>query len=69
MQPFTGTNPRSILMLDNASTHHVDNMTQLVSRIGAIIRFLQEYSPDFMPLEEVFSKVKYFLRENGTIYD
>ena len=56
-------------MLDNASTHHVDNMTQLVSRIGAIIRFLQEYSPDFMPLEEVFSKVKYFLRENGTIYD
>ena len=48
MQPFTGTNPQSIIMLDKASIHHVDNVTQLVSRIVAIVWFLPAYSPDFM---------------------
>ena len=47
-------------MIDNASIHYVDNVSQLVSRNGAIIWFLPAYSPDFMPLGK-FSKVKYFL--------
>ena len=45
--PITGTDPRSILMLDNASIHHVDKLTQLVSRIGAIIWFLPACRPDY----------------------
>ena len=66
MQPFNGTNPRSILVLDNAS---VSEVIELVNSIGAIVRFLPPYSPDYMPLEDVFSKVKYFLKVNEAIYD
>lgn len=47
MQPFNGTNPRSILMLDNASIHHIDKVTELVTSIGAIVRFLPALSRGF----------------------
>ena len=29
---------------------------------GALIRFLPPYSPDLNPIEEVFAKVKHYLR-------
>ena len=32
-----------------------------IQESGAILRFLPPYSPDLNPIEEVFSKVKYFL--------
>ena len=53
MQPFNGVNPRSILVLDNASIHHVDKVLKLVNSKGMMIRFMPAYSPDFMPLEEI----------------
>ena len=68
MQPFNGTNPRSILVLDNASIHHVNEVIGLVNRRGVMIRYMPAYSPDFMPLEEVFSKVKYFLKRAEVVY-
>ena len=58
LQPFNGSNPRSIVIMDNASIHHVDRVCQLIESTGAIIRFLPPYSPDMNPLEEVFSKVR-----------
>lgn len=68
MQPFNGVNPRSILVLDNASIHHVDKVIKLVNSKGVMIRFMPAYSPDFMPLEEVFSQVKYFLKRSEVLY-
>ena len=55
--------------MDNASIHHVDRVTKAIYQTGAIVRFLPSYSPDFLPLEEVFSKVKSFLKRNEVIYD
>lgn len=69
MNPFDGTNPRSVLILDNASVHHVNRVVELINSVGAIIRFLPAYSPDYMPLEEVFSKAKYFLKAHEAVYD
>ena len=37
MQPFNGTNPRSILVLDNASIHHVNKVIELADRSGVMI--------------------------------
>lgn len=32
--------------------------------MGALVHFLPPYSPDFNPIEELFSKIKYLLKEN-----
>ena len=68
VQPFNGTNPRSVVILDNASIHHVEAVTSIISAAGALVRFLPPYSPDLNPIEEHFSKVKGYLTENETAY-
>ena len=57
--PFNWINPRSVVIMDNASIHHVDAITALVERQhGAKLCYLPPYSPDFMPAEGVFSQIK-----------
>ncbi|XP_065918924.1 uncharacterized protein [Dysidea avara] len=69
LQPFDGTNPRSVVVMDNASIHHIDRVIKAIYQTGAIVRFLPPYSPDLQPLEEVFSKVKSFLKRNEIVYN
>ena len=67
--PFDGgDNPRSVVVLDNASIHHVETVRQLISATGALVRFLPPYSPDLNPIEEAFSQVKSYLRDNESSY-
>jgi transposase len=65
---FQWHNPNSIVVLDNASIHHVERVRDIVTGVGARLCFLPPYSPDLMPLEEVFSKVKYCLKESDNAY-
>ena len=60
--PFNGINSNSIVIMDNASIHHVDGIVDMVSEVGALIHFLPPYSPAFAPIEECFSKVKSLMR-------
>ena len=46
IMPFDGVNPNSVVVLDNASIHHVDEVVQAIQATGAIIHFLPPYSPD-----------------------
>lgn len=62
--PFNGSNPRSVVFLDNASIHHVSHAIYLIQSVGALVHFLPPYSPDLNPIEELFSKVKAVLKEN-----
>ena len=66
--PFDGENPRSIVVMDNASIHHLEEVHEIITGVGAKLCFLPPYSPDLMPVEEVFSKVKYFLKANDNAY-
>ena len=62
--PFNGINPRSVVIMDNAPIHHVDDAVQMNEEAGAFAIFLPPYSPDLNPIEEAFSKLKYFLKAN-----
>lgn len=64
MMPFNGTNPKSLVILDNASVHHVEAVEETINGVGALVRFLPAYSPDLNPIEEVFSEVKGILKAN-----
>lgn len=64
--PYDGINPRSVVLLDNATIHHTQRPIELIQSVGAIVHFLPPYSPDLNPIEELFSKVKMCLRENDT---
>ena len=67
LMPFNCTNPRSVVVMDNASIHHVDKVVALIEEVGAIVIYLPPYSPDIMPIEECFSKVKVYLRANDPL--
>ena len=67
LQPFNGSNPRSVVIMDNASIHHVADVVERIQQTGALIRFLPPYSPDFNPAK-VFSKMKKFLVNNDVVF-
>ena len=62
LMPFNGSNPQSVVVLDNASIHHVDGIISMIQEVGALVLFLPPYSPDYNPIEEAFGKVKVILK-------
>jgi transposase len=52
-----------ILFLDNAPIHKVAGVREAVERRGAKLVYLPAYSPDFNPIEQMFSKLKSVLRK------
>ena len=68
LMPFNGINPNSIVVLDNASIHHIDEVVATITSVGALVRFLPTYSPDLNPVEEVFSQVKHWITMNDTVF-
>ena len=59
---FNGENPHSVVIMDNCSIHHIDEIVPMIQEVGALVHFLPPYSPDFMPIELAFSKVKTTLK-------
>ena len=60
LMPFDGRNPHSVVVMDNCSIHHVQEVVTSILDVGALVHFLASYSPDFNPIEELFAKVKGF---------
>ena len=69
LMPFDGQNRNSVVIMDNASIHHVEEVIELLTGAGALVRFLPAYSPDLNPIEEVFADVKHFLQANNSLID
>ena len=54
--------PGDVVIMDNLAVHKQPDIRTAIEQAGAQLRFLPPYSPDFNPIEQVFSKLKAFLR-------
>jgi transposase len=55
--------PGDIVIMDNLGSHRGRIVRQLIRSAGAKLFFLPKYSPDLNPIEQVFAKLKHFLRK------
>lgn len=54
--------PKDIVVMDNLRAHYDSEAISLIEATGATVKFLPPYSPDFNPIEKMWSKVKNLLR-------
>ena len=58
--------PGTVVILDNLATHKNAAAAKAMREAGCWFLFLPPYSPDFNPIELVFSKIKAVLRKTAT---
>ena len=51
-----------IVVMDNLPAHKAAGVREAIESVGAELRYLPPYSPDFNPIEMAFSKLKALLR-------
>ncbi|KAI4853486.1 hypothetical protein E4T44_00807, partial [Aureobasidium sp. EXF-8845] len=61
-EPYPGR--RSIIIMDNCSTHHSD---KLCGQFGVKLLYLQPYSPHLNPIEQTFRLLKHWLRKHRDV--
>ena len=54
--------PGDVVVLDNLALHKQPEVRAAIEGVGATLRFLPPYSPDFNPIEQAFAKLKALLR-------
>ncbi len=54
--------PGDIVVMDNLSSHKTRFVVEAIEAVGAEVWYLPPYSPDFNPIELMWSKVKNHLR-------
>ena len=50
--------------LDNVAFHKSYRIREVIENSGNHVLFIPPYSPDFNPIEEVFSKLKFYIRRH-----
>ena len=55
--------PGDIVIADNLGSHKGQAARKAIRAVGARLFFLPPYSPDLNPIEQVFAKLKHFLRK------
>jgi len=50
--------PGDIVVIDNLSRHKAPNVRALIEAVGANLLYHPPYSPDFNPIEKLFSKLR-----------
>jgi transposase len=61
--------PKSVLVMDNASFHHSERVKQMCSDAGVKLLFLPPYSPDLNPIEEFFAELKAYIKRSWEYYE
>ena len=52
----------AVVVMDNLPAHKVQGVREAIAEAGATVVYLSPYSPDFNPIENLWSKLKSFLR-------
>jgi hypothetical protein len=60
--------PKSILVMDNASFHHVERIEEMCRDAGVKLLYLPPFSPDLNPIEEFFAELEAFVKRNWSSY-
>ncbi len=55
--------PGDIVVMDNLGSHKGKAVRRAIRQAGARLFFLPKYSPDLNPIEQVFAKLKHWLRK------
>lgn len=55
--------PADIVVMDNLSPHKSSRVVELLEAAGAEVWYLPPYSPDLNPIEQMWAKIKEFLRK------
>jgi transposase len=55
--------PGDIVIMDNLGSHKGKAVRRAIRAAGARLFFLPKYSPDLNPIEQLFSKLKHWLRK------
>jgi putative transposase len=55
--------PGDIVIMDNLGSHKAQAIRRTLKAVGARLLYLPAYSPDLNPIEQVFAKLKHFLRK------
>ena len=55
--------PNQTVILDNVSFHKVKGVKELIESTGARVLHLPPYSPDLSPIENMWSKIKSYLKK------
>jgi transposase len=62
--------PGDVVVMDNLSPHKAAGIKEAIEAVGAKVLYLPPYSPDFNPIECLWSKVKQYLRSlNARTFD
>ena len=54
-----------LVILDNLATHKIRGVREAIEARGAGLLYLPPYSPDFNPIEPMWSKIKQILRSHA----
>ncbi len=57
--------PGEVVILDNLATHKIRGVREVIEAAGARLLYLPPYSPDFNPIEPMWSKIKQILRSHA----
>lgn len=57
--------PGDVVIMDNLGSHKVAGVAEAIQAAGCLLAYLPPYSPDFNPIENLFSKFKAMLRRIG----
>ena len=58
-------NPGQVVVMDNLGAHKPKRVKELIEDRGCQLLYLPDYSPDYNPIEEAFSKIEGLLRKVG----